>query len=238
MSDIKNMTVEETEIYAEFLRRRIIDAVKKNGGHLSSNLGAVEIILAMHRVFDAERDKFLFDVGHQAYTHKMLTGRLGDFDRLRQSDGLSGFPSPFESRFDAFVAGHSSTSLSLACGFLRAKKLKGGDYNIIALVGDGAMTGGMVYEALNDLRTIGGKVIIALNDNGCPYGEDGARVSGFADYLNDIKNKKVSKPFEEYGIDYMGVVNGHDVSKLTEAFEEAAQNERSVIVHIVTKKGK
>ncbi|MDR2046938.1 MAG: 1-deoxy-D-xylulose-5-phosphate synthase [Clostridiales bacterium] len=234
--EIKNMTADELAARAEALRREIIAAVEKNGGHLASNLGAAELILGMHYVFDASKDKFIFDVGHQAYAHKILTGRGEKLrESLRKRGGISGFPNPAESPFDAFVAGHSSTSLSLAAGFLRAKKLSGADYEIVVLAGDGAMTGGMMYEALNDLRALGGKAVVILNDNGRPY-SGGA--SGFSAYLTDIKNGLIKKPFKEYGIGYYGPIDGNDTGAVTEALTYAKTAKNGVIIHAVTTKGR
>jgi 1-deoxy-D-xylulose-5-phosphate synthase len=230
------MGLSELREYAEKLRSDIVAAVKKNGGHLSSGLGAVEIILAMHYVFDAKNDKFIFDVGHQAYAHKMLTGRAAGFDALRTRGGISGFPNPAESGFDAFVTGHSSTSLSLAAGFLRAKKLGARGYKVVVFVGDGAMTGGMTYEALNDLRAVGERAVIILNDNGKPYS---GSESGFSAYLSDIKNGLIKEPFKEYGAEYRAV-DGHDLGALIDVFEYAKSGnaKRSIVIHAETVKGK
>jgi 1-deoxy-D-xylulose-5-phosphate synthase len=232
---LKNAETRELEKLSYTLRGEIEIAVAQNGGHLASNLGAVEITLAMHSVFDPDTDKLLFDVGHQAYAHKLLTGR--SLSGLRKKEGISGFLSPSESACDAFVSGHSGTALSLAAGYLRAKKLTGADYEIVALVGDGAMTGGMSYEALNDLRTIGGRVVVILNDNGFPYGNGGID-SGFSAYLDDIKASKIAAPFKCYGAEYIGVIDGHDIGALTEAFKKAKESNGITVVHCITQKGK
>ena len=233
--DIREMTENELSAYALVLRERILSAVLKNGGHLSSNLGAVELTLAIHKLYDASKDKIIFDVGHQCYTHKLLTGGERLFERLRASDGLGGFPNPLEEPKDAFLAGHSSTSLSVMCGFLRARKLTGQDFKVVAIVGDGAFTGGMIYEALNDLRAMGEKAVIVLNDNGLPYG---GGQSGFTAYLEDIKAGIIEKPFEQYGLEYIGPIDGYDMRLLLAAFKEAEKKNRGVVVHVLTKKGK
>ncbi|MDR3263714.1 MAG: 1-deoxy-D-xylulose-5-phosphate synthase [Clostridiales bacterium] len=235
MPDVKKISIEALQKYASNLRTHIINAVKKNGGHLASNLGVVEIVLAMHRVFDAKNDKFIFDVGHQCYVHKMLTGRAEAFADLRKSGGISGFPNPLESPCDAFVTGHSGTSVSLACGYLRARRAEETAYRVVVLIGDGAMTGGMIHEALYDLRGIEGKAIIIINDNGRPYG---GQESGFSAYLDDIRKGLIKKPFEEYGLAYLGPVDGHDLNALTKAFLQAESEEQSVIIHAITTKGK
>jgi len=148
------------------LREFLVKSVSRTGGHLASNLGAVELTVAIHRVFDTERDRLVFDVGHQCYVHKILTGRRERFDTLRKLDGLSGFPKPHESVHDAFVAGHASNSVSVALGMARARTLRGEDYSVLALIGDGALTGGLAYEGLNNAGASGEPLIVILNDNG------------------------------------------------------------------------
>jgi 1-deoxy-D-xylulose-5-phosphate synthase len=163
--DISKYSIEELETLAKDIRKRILEVVSKNGGHLSSTLGAVELIVAMHHVFDVEKDPFLFDVSHQAYTHKLLTKRWDEFETLRQFGGICGYTSPEESEFDYYKAGHSSTSISLAVGAAKAIKLKGENRTPVALIGDGSMSAGMVYEALNELGDREYPVVIILNDN-------------------------------------------------------------------------
>ncbi|CAD7288224.1 1-deoxy-D-xylulose-5-phosphate synthase [Campylobacter majalis] len=165
MIDVKNMDLMQLEKLCKDIREKIIEVVSKNGGHLSSNIGAVELIVAMHYVFDAKNDPFIFDVSHQAYTHKLLTGRWKEFDTLRQYKGICGFTKPKESEYDYFVAGHSSTSISIAVGAAKAIKLKGENRLPIALIGDGSMSAGMAYEALNELGDRKYPCIIILNDN-------------------------------------------------------------------------
>ena len=150
---------------ADDIRTKIIQTVSQNGGHLSSNLGMVEITLALHRVFDTPKDKILFDVGHQAYAHKLITGRYEAFDTLRTYGGLSGFPRRCESVYDCFEAGHASTAISAALGFARARDARGEKHHVVAVVGDGALTGGMCYEALNDCGNSKTRLILVLNDN-------------------------------------------------------------------------
>ena len=164
--DLKALEPAELEQLATEIREELVAIVSANGGHLASNLGAVELTIALHRVFNSPQDKIIWDVGHQAYTHKLLTGRKGLFSSLRQYGGLSGFTSRSESEHDPFGAGHASTSISAALGMAIARDLSGDDYNVIAVIGDGAITGGMALEALNHAGHLGSKLIVVLNDNG------------------------------------------------------------------------
>ena len=168
----------ELQALAAEIREAIICTVARNGGHLASNLGVVETTIALHRVFDCPRDKIIFDVGHQCYAHKMLTGRFGQFGTLRQTDGLSGFPRREESEYDAFGAGHASTAISAALGYARARDMQGEDYKVVAVVGDGAMTGGMCYEALNDAGSRKTSMTVILNDNGMSISRNVGALSG------------------------------------------------------------
>ena len=163
--DIKDYSTFELEALAQRIRERILDVVSRNGGHLSSTLGAVELIIGMHYVFDAKKDPFIFDVSHQAYAHKLLTDRWDSFETLRQFDGISGYTNPKESEYDYYKAGHSSTSISIAVGAAKAIKLKGEDRIPVVMIGDGSMSAGMVYEALNELGERKYPVVIILNDN-------------------------------------------------------------------------
>ena len=165
-SDLKDMSVRELELLCDGIRAKLIESVAENGGHLASNLGAVELTVALHRVFKAPADRIIWDVGHQSYVHKILTGRGQKMNTLRQYGGLSGFPKRSESVYDTFDTGHSSNSISAALGMAAARDLDGDDYNVIAVIGDGAMTGGMVYEALNNAGFMKSDLIIILNDNG------------------------------------------------------------------------
>jgi 1-deoxy-D-xylulose-5-phosphate synthase len=165
MKDVKACSLDELNALAEEIRQKILQTVSKNGGHLSSTMGATDLIIAMHSVFDAEQDPFIFDVSHQAYAHKLLTGRWDSFDTLRQFDGICGYTKPKESKYDYYVAGHSSTSISLAVGAAKAIALKGEKRIPVVLIGDGSMSAGMVYEALNELGDRKYPVVIILNDN-------------------------------------------------------------------------
>ena len=164
--DLRQLTDEQAEALCRQLRKKLIDTVSRTGGHLASNLGAVELTVSLHRVFDTSRDRLVFDVGHQCYTHKMLTGRDAMMDTLRRLNGLSGFPKPSESEHDAFIAGHASNSVSVALGMARARTLLGEPYHVLALIGDGALTGGLAYEGLSNAGQSGENLIVILNDNG------------------------------------------------------------------------
>lgn len=184
--DLKALSDEQMPALSEEIRAFLVDSVLKSGGHLASNLGIVELTLALHRVFDCPKDKIIFDVGHQSYVHKLLTGRRDGFARLRKKDGLSGFTKSDESAYDAFGAGHSSTALSAALGFAEASRLSGSDDYSIAVVGDGAFTGGMVYEALNNCRK-DLKLILVLNDNEMSISKNVGRMSK---YISDMRLSK------------------------------------------------
>lgn len=185
--DLKKLSRSEMEQLAKEIREFLVAKVSKTGGHLAPNLGVVEITLALHRVFDSPRDSFIWDVGHQVYVHKILTGRRDDFSTLRQKDGLSGFPKPQESEHDIIHAGHSSTSLSVAAGIAQAKRLEGNKSATIAVIGDGSFTAGMVYEALNTLSHQKLPVIIILNDNGMSISEN---VGGISNYFDHIRTSR------------------------------------------------
>ncbi len=184
---VKRLRREELPDLAEALRKRVIETVAQNGGHLSSNLGIVELTIALHRVFDCPKDKIIFDVGHQCYPHKLLTGRDPLFDTLRTYGWLCGFPRAEESPYDAYNTGHASTAISAALGFCRARDLQGENYNVIAVVGDGAMTGGMCYEALNDAGSAKTRIIVILNDNGMSIS---GNVGALTKYLLHLRTSK------------------------------------------------
>lgn len=184
--DVKKLNTEETKQLCNELRRFLVENVSKTGGHLASNLGAVELTVAIHRVFDTTRDRLVFDVGHQCYVHKILTGRREQFATLRQFGGISGFPKPEESVHDAFIAGHASNSVSVALGMARARTLKGEDYTVLALIGDGAATGGLSYEGFNDAGASGEPLIVLLNDNGMSIDPN---VGGIATHLSRLRSR-------------------------------------------------
>ncbi|HYN99950.1 MAG TPA: 1-deoxy-D-xylulose-5-phosphate synthase N-terminal domain-containing protein, partial [Actinomycetota bacterium] len=226
----------------EEVRDFLVETVSQTGGHLGSNLGVVEMTIAAHRVFESPRDLIVFDTGHQAYVHKILSGRRDDFDTLRQAGGLSGYPSPAESAHDVIENSHASTALSYVDGLAKSFRLTGQEgRRLVAVVGDGAMTGGMCWEAMNNLGASDPwPVIILLNDNGRSYLPT---VGGFANHLAELRNSPPGDGsgdnlFEDLGLAYAGPVDGHDLVALEAALREAAGLGRPVVVHCVTQKGR
>ena len=211
-ADIKSMTEKELDYLSIAIREFLIDSVSKTGGHLASNLGAVELTLGLHYVFDSPKDKFIWDVGHQAYVHKLITGRRDDFHNLRKTGGMSGFPKRNESPHDMYDTGHSSTSISAALGMATARDLNGDDYEVIAIIGDGSMTGGPALEALNNIKEVGTKVIVILNDNGMSISQN---IGGISDHLNKLRTstgykeakEKVKETLEQVPVVGMGLRN-------------------------------
>ena len=272
--DIHNMSPKELELLTYEIREHLLDTVSKTGGHLSANLGVVELTVALHKVFNSPVDKLIWDVGHQSYVHKLLTGRSEKFGTIRQLGGLSGFPRTDESVHDTFNTGHGSTSISVASGFAAARDLKNENYHVVAVIGDGALTGGMAYEALNNLGDSKSKVIIVLNDNEMSIAESTGGLSrhlsklrmtrGYIDFKKQVKNTLINIPklgrglssgighikdsvkyaivdgafFEELGFKYFGPVDGHSIKDLTEILTLSKDIEESVVIHVMTKKGK
>lgn len=187
-NDIHNLPLKEFPELAEEIRNFLIESVSRTGGHLASNLGAVELTIALHNVLDFPKDKLIWDVGHQAYAHKILTGRKEEFVHLRQESGLSGFPKREESPCDSFDTGHSSTSISAGLGYVKARDLRGEDYQVVSVIGDGALTGGMAYEALNNAAELDTNFIIILNDNNMSISRN---VGGMSSYLAGIRTAEV-----------------------------------------------
>ena len=183
-NDIKKLNDEQLKLLAEEIRQFLIEKISRTGGHLASNLGVVELTMALHLTLDFPEDKLIWDVGHQSYTHKLLTGRRDGFDQLRKYGGMSGFPKRKESDCDAFDTGHSSTSISAGLGYVAARELKGENHNVISVIGDGSLTGGMAYEALNNASRLKSNFIIVLNDNNMSISEN---VGGMSRYLNGLR---------------------------------------------------
>ena len=187
-ADIKGLNVPQLQTLAEEIRRFLIEKVSVSGGHLASNLGVVELTLALHMIFEAPKDKIIWDVGHQSYVHKIITGRREQFDTLRQKDGIAGFPKGCESDSDSFNTGHSSTSISAALGMAKARDLLQEDYSVVAVIGDGAMTGGMAFEAMNDAGRSPNNIILILNDNEMSISKN---VGGLSRYLSKIRTQPI-----------------------------------------------
>lgn len=194
-ADVKALSAEQLPQLCEELRAFLVENVSKTGGHMASNLGAVELTVAIHRVFDTSEDRLVFDVGHQCYVHKALTGRQELFSTLRQFEGLSGFPKPYESRHDAFVAGHASNSVSVALGMASARTLQKKNYSVLALIGDGALTGGLAYEGLNNAGASGEPLIVILNDNGMSINPN---VGAMPDHLTRLRSKPAYYHFKKW----------------------------------------
>lgn len=192
-NDIKKIPADQLPALAEEIREFIIESLSKTGGHLASNLGVVELTIAMHRVFDLPKDKLIWDVGHQSYTHKILTGRKDGFETLRREGGISGFPKRSESDCDVFDTGHSSTSISAGVGYVRARELKKENYSVVSIIGDGALTGGMAYEALNNAASLKSNFIIVLNDNEMSITEN---VGGMSSYLSGLRTASAYTGFK------------------------------------------
>lgn len=271
--DLKGLNIAELSILSEELRRLIIDVVSKTGGHLSSSLGAVELTIALHYVFDTPEDKVIFDVGHQCYAHKIITGRRARFNTLRQDDGISGFPSRAESIYDVFNTGHASNSISIATGLAEAKKKMGDKYRVIAVIGDGSLTGGMAFEALNHAGHLKSDIIVILNDNEMSISKNIGAMSSYLSKImtgefmsrmrEDIKQRIKRLPagerfyklarqieelikglltpgllFEEFGFQYIGPVDGHNLNHLIEAMKNIKRFDGPILMHVITQKGK
>ena len=267
--DLKDLNREELRSLASELRQFIIESVSKTGGHLSSNLGVVELTLALHYIYDAPKDKIIWDVGHQTYAHKILTGRKQEMHTLRKKDGISGFPRRTESIYDDFGTGHSSTSISAALGMAESLKKKRSKNKAIAIIGDGAMTAGMAFEGLNHAGSTKNNILVILNDNdmsisnnvgalnnylakllsGKLYG--GLKKSGKAVFAKvppvlelarkteeHVKGMVIPGTlFEEFGFNYLGPIDGHDLDVLIDTLGNIKKLEGPQFLHIATKKG-
>ncbi|HJT04686.1 MAG TPA: 1-deoxy-D-xylulose-5-phosphate synthase, partial [Pseudonocardiaceae bacterium] len=236
--DVRALPENALTALADEIRQLLIESVPRTGGHFGPNLGVVELTIALHRVFQSPHDAIVWDTGHQAYVHKLLTGRRDGFERLRTAGGLSGYPSRAESAHDLVENSHASTALSYADGLTRAFALRGEpDRAVVAVVGDGALTGGMCWEALNN---IGGApqrpLIVVLNDNGRSYSPT---VGSLAGHLRDLRRRGTPESvFEQLGLAYLGPVDGHDIAAVQAALRQARKLGRAVVVHCVTVKGK
>ena len=269
---LKNYSINQLNALCSDIREFLIDNLSETGGHLASNLGIVELTVAMHYVFDSPKDKMIFDVGHQSYIHKILTGRADKFKSLRQLGGISGYQKRNESKHDPFEAGHSSTSIAAALGFAYARDLDNEKNDVIAIIGDGSLTGGLAFEALNNIETLKSKVIIILNDNEMSISKN---VGGLSNFLKNVRlshsYETASKSYKKFltktklgkklfdisynikekfkrkindniftnlNIDYLGPVDGHNIEELIRALKKAKNSKKSILVHVLTKKGK
>ncbi|MBQ8808522.1 MAG: 1-deoxy-D-xylulose-5-phosphate synthase, partial [Clostridia bacterium] len=273
-SDLKLLQENELPMLCEEIRELLINTVSKSGGHLAGNLGVVELTVALHRVLNAPKDKIVWDVGHQSYVHKIITGRSERLSTIRTMDGLCGFCNPGESEYDSTYTGHASASLSVATGLAQARNLSGDNYNVAAVIGDGAFTGGLAFEALNNIGNLKSKMLIILNDNEMSIAENVGAFSAMLSRARTNKNYTESKKkliekirkmpgggeklmrvlhsikrriksavapnmlFEQFGITYLGPVNGHNIAEMEELFTRALALDEPVLVHVITKKGK
>ncbi len=240
LENVKNCTKEELVDVCERLREIIYRTVNERGGHLSSNLGAIESTVALFYVFDFPKDKIVFDVGHQCYAYKLLSGRADRFSTLRQAGGISGFPKRSESVYDSYDTGHAGTSISAALGLAKARDLKNENHFVIAYIGDGSFQNGLVYEALNSLKTLNTNVLIVLNDNDMSISPT---IGGMHDILSSVKTEKKAESIrllESFGVTYLGVKDGNNVEEMIDSFMEAKKllDTNSVLLHIATTKGK
>lgn len=237
-ADLKNMPVDEFEGLSVELRKTLLKKLSEHGGHIGPNLGMVEATIALHYVFNSPVDKMVFDISHQSYVHKMLTGRKEAFIYPEKYDEVSGYSEPSESEHDFFVIGHTSTSVSLATGLAKARDLKGDHENIIAIIGDGSLSGGEAYEGLNNAAVLDSNIIIIVNDNQMSIAENHGGLYKNLQELRETEGKAECNFFKAMGLDYMYVAQGNDVKALIEAFSKVKDIDHPVVVHINTVKGK
>ena len=236
--DVKKLSIDEMSVLADEMREFIIKKVNTIGGHFGPNLGIAEATIALHYVFNSPEDKFIFDVSHQCYPHKMLTGRKEGFTNPENYLKYTGYTAPEESAHDLFKVGHTSTSVSLACGIAKARDLKGGKYNVIALIGDGSLSGGEALEGLDMGATLGTNFIVIVNDNDQSIAENHGGLYDNLKELRENNGEAKNNFFKSLGYDYYFVKDGNSISDLIEAFEKVKDIDHPVVVHICTKKGK
>lgn len=236
--DVKKLNVEELEKLSEEIRENLLKKLSEHGGHIGPNLGIVEVTVALHYVFNSPVDKIVYDVSHQSYVHKMLTGRKDAFMNPKKYDDVSGYSNPEESKHDFFEIGHTSTSISLACGLAKARDLKEEKGNIIALIGDGSLSGGEAYEGLNNVAEQGTNMIVIVNDNDMSIAENHGGLYKNLRELRETEGKARQNFFKAMGFDYYYVKNGHDFNELIETFNKVKDTDHPVVLHIHTIKGK
>lgn len=236
--DLKKLSNKQMESLAQDIREGILNRVNKVGGHLGPDLGIVEATIAMHYVFNSPQDKFVFDVSHQTYPHKMLTGRKDGFTDPINHPEISGYSNPKESKHDHFILGHTSTSISLATGMAKARDIKGDKYNIIALIGDGSLSGGEAYEGLNNAAVLNSNFIIIVNDNEMSIAENQGGLYKNLRELRATKGQAQNNIFKALGYDYYYVEEGNNINELIKAFQKVKDTNKPTVVHIHTLKGK
>ena len=237
-ADVKTLNIMQLNILAEEMRHALLTRASKHGGHFGPNFGMVEAIIAMHYVFDSPKDKIVFDVSHQCYPHKMLTGRKDAYLYEEHYDDVSGYTNPDESEHDFFTVGHTSTSISLACGLAKARDLNGEDGNVIAVIGDGSLSGGEALEGLDFASELNSNMIIVANDNDMSIAENHGGLYGNLKLLRETNGQAECNLFKAMNLDYIYVDKGNDIASLIEAFEKVKDTKKAVVVHINTLKGK
>ena len=237
-TDVKNLNSEQLHLLADEMRQALLQKLSKHGGHFGPNLGMVEATIALHYVFNSPTDKIVYDVSHQSYPHKMLTGRKDAFLYEDKYDDVSGYSNPDESDHDFFTIGHTSTSVSLACGLAKGRDLKGDSENIIAVIGDGSLSGGEALEGLDFASELNSNLIIVVNDNDMSIAENHGGLYKNLKQLRDTDGKSERNLFKSMGLDYVFVKDGNDIDSLITAFEQVKDSTYPVVVHICTQKGK
>ena len=237
-ADVKKLNIMQLNVLAEEMRHALLTRASKHGGHFGPNFGMVEAIIAMHYVFDSPKDKIVFDVSHQCYPHKMLTGRKDAYLYEEHYDDVSGYTNPDESEHDFFTVGHTSTSISLACGLAKARDLNGEDGNVIAVIGDGSLSGGEALEGLDFASELNSNMIIVANDNDMSIAENHGGLYGNLKLLRETNGQAECNLFKAMNLDYIYVDKGNDIASLIEAFEKVKDTKKAVVVHINTLKGK
>lgn len=237
-TDVKNLNSEQLHILADEMRQALLQKLSKHGGHFGPNLGMVEAAIALHYVFNSPTDKIVYDVSHQSYPHKMLTGRKDAFLYEDKYDDVSGYSNPDESDHDFFTIGHTSTSVSLACGLAKGRDLKGDKENIIAVIGDGSLSGGEALEGLDFASELNSNLIIVVNDNDMSIAENHGGLYKNLKKLRDTDGKAECNLFKSMGLDYVFVKDGNDIDSLITAFKQVKDSTYPVVVHICTQKGK
>lgn len=236
--DVKKLNVNEMQELAVEMRKALLTKLSKHGGHFGPNFGMVEATIAMHYVFDSPKDKIVYDVSHQSYPHKMLTGRKDAFLYEEHYDDVSGYSEPDESAHDHFIIGHTSTSVSLACGLAKGRDLCGGKENVIAVIGDGSLSGGEALEGLDYASELKSNLIIVINDNDMSIAENHGGLYQNLKFLRDTDGKAECNLFKAMGLDYVFVKDGNDIRQLIDAFTQVKDSTTPVAVHICTQKGK
>ena len=237
-ADVKKLSVDEMTALAEEMRKALLFRLSKHGGHFGPNFGMVEATIAMHYVFESPKDKIVFDVSHQSYPHKMLTGRKDSYLDADKFDDISGYTNPEESEHDFFTVGHTSTSVSLASGLAKARDLKGEEGNVIAVIGDGSLSGGEALEGIDFTGEMDTNFIIVVNDNDMSIAENHGGMYRNLKLLRDTEGKAECNLFKAMGLDYVFVKDGNDITSLIKAFESVKDSKKPVVVHIATQKGK